>query len=114
MLANFSASDVGYAAVSLEKKDPSGSFVPASSTALYVKLQKAGLLNLLEAPLAETQKEKEMRLRQELLVFLENNGGTRPGRTFALYVKLQKAHLLQLLPSANASAGIVGGATTLF
>ena len=86
---------------------------PGSTSSLYQKLKKAGFLHLLGAIVIETDEEKESRLRQELETFLALNNGVRPGRTCPLYIKLQKAGLLRLLPSANASAGIVGTATTL-
>ena len=73
---------------------------PGSRTPLYQKLRRAGLLNLLEAPVTETQEDKEIRLGKELQVFLENNAGSRPPRTSALYVRLQKADLLHLLDAS--------------
>ena len=79
---------------------------PQWNSPLYVRLQKADLLHLLEAPVAvaESQEDKEMRLRKELEVFLENNGGSRPPRTSPLYVRLQKADLLHLLEAPVAES----------
>ena len=77
---------------------------PAGRTPRYQKIRRAGLLHLLETPVAQSQEDKEIRLRKELEVFLENNGGTRPQWNSALYVRLQKANLLHLLEAPVAQS----------
>ena len=81
-----------------------GEQLPTTS-ALYSKLRRAGLLRLLEAEKsareeqlrqAEEQK-KEVQLRQELRDYMDANAGQSPPTTSALYSKLRRADLLRLL-----------------
>ena len=61
---------------------------PARTSSLYVKLQKAGALDLLEkATVAQSPDERRQILEQEVEAYLAANDGRRPAWTSSLYVK---------------------------
>ena len=74
---------------------------PPAKSALYQKLKRAQLLHLLDDIEAETDEQREVRLREELAEHLRAHAGSRPSWTSPLYIKLQKAGLLGLLQAAS-------------
>ena len=76
---------------------------PARTSSLYMKLQKAGALDLLEkATVTQSPEERRESLEKEVEAYLAANDGRRPARTSSLYTKLQKAGLLGLLPLSGS------------
>ena len=77
---------------------------PAWTSSLYVKLQKAGALDLLEkATVAQSPEERRESLEQEVEAYLAANDGRRLAWTSPLYVKFQKAGALDLLEKATVA-----------
>ena len=63
--------------------------------------EESATTHLLDDIEAETDEQREVRLREELAEHLRAHAGSRPSWTSPLYIKLQKAGLLGLLQAAS-------------